>query len=84
MLHDLAFGPVDPAMAQRLFTVHLMGGGTVTLGLELSNLFEVAETMARQRALIGHLAPPDGFGDAQWIPALIPASRIQMVLDHAD
>ena len=84
MLHDHSHSPCGAAPSQRIFTVHLTGGGTVTMELDASDLFGVAETMARQRALIGQLAPPDTYGETQWIAALIPASRIQMVLDHAD
>lgn len=67
--------------SSRWITVHLAGGGEVRLLVGMSHFLEVAEALDRRRSLLGQIAVDDGFGGETWVPALIPASRVNLVLD---
>lgn len=66
---------------KKRFLVHLVGGGSIAMFLTARNLWEVKHDLRHHRALLGHYVCKSEFGLEQDVPALIPAGRIQMVLD---
>lgn len=63
----------------REYAIHLVGGGKICLELEAADLEDVAHLLATQRHLLGR-APAEGpTGDS--CLALVPANRIQLVID---
>lgn len=64
--------------------VHLAGGGQIKLAVGMSSFLELADALDRRRSLLGQVAVNDGFGGEVWVPALIPAARVNMVLGADD
>lgn len=80
--------PLAPARAHRdnrheqAFLVHLVGGGSVKMMLQASDLSDVQHSLQHNRALIGRHVFESEIGLEESMPALIPAARVQMVIDY--
>lgn len=70
------------ARHEQAFLVHLVGGGCVKMMLEARDLADVQHALKHQRVLIGRHVFESEIGLEESMPALIPASRIQMVIDN--
>ena len=78
-----ALRPLEVAPChERAFLVHLIGGGCVKMMLEARDLSDVQHALQHQRVLIGRHVFESEIGLEESMPALIPTSRIQMVIEH--
>lgn len=60
-------------------TIHLVGGGQITVLLDAQSLHDLAEHIRRERAIVGRLVP--GCSDDQGCnEVLIPANRIKIAV----
>lgn len=68
------------ARHEQAFLIHLVGGGCLKMMLEAKGLSDVQDALLRHRALIGRHVFESEFGFEESLPALIPSSRIKMVI----
>lgn len=67
---------------KRQYSIHLVGGGRISLQLPAADLEDVAHLLATQRHLVGRSPAEDPSSDG--CLALVPANRIQLVIDADD
>lgn len=67
---------------EHAFSVHLVGGGSIKMMLDARDLADVHHALQHYRALIGRHVFESEIGLEEFLPALIPAARVQMVIDH--
>lgn len=79
------YSPDDPERGhqRRMLSVHVSGGKSIDLTMDVSGLEEVGERMRRERALIGQMTFSDDHGE-HVRDVLIPSSRIDFVVDAND
>ena len=69
------------AQETREYSIHLVGGGKISLELQAADLEDVAHLLATHRHLIGR---SHSEGHVSNCLALVPASRVQLVIDADD
>lgn len=67
------------ASSTREYAIHLVGGGAISLELEAVDLDDVAHLLSTRRHLIGRALSDGAIGNG--CLALVPANRIQLVID---
>lgn len=73
--------PGAAARHEQAFLIHLVGGGSLKMMLDARDLSDIQHALRQHRALIGRHVFESEIGLEESMHALVPAARVQMVID---